>query len=146
MPKAEQGQTKKSGKKRQITDRASHYNAFGRDPNGLLAYYADLFYGPDYVPAHDMQQFVGAPEPPKYGAPAQYQLRQFPYLAQGFQPTLPRGGATKMASIEDGEDTIGSGHLEPPKRYDPKTFEALRWSRRWMRAGELASLSPSMHS
>lgn len=71
---------------RRPTDTGADYNAFGRDPYGWIAYLCALFFGPDYIPLVPRSQFGGAPEPPRYGPPARYQLSCLP---AGFTPQYP---------------------------------------------------------
>lgn len=97
-------------------DRCANYNAFGHDPNGLYAYLASIFFGPDFIPATPPQVFVGRLEPPRFGPPATYQL---PCLPPGFEPRAPPysyGGIPPMPPF-----------IDPPENFDPKEiFAALR--------------------
>jgi hypothetical protein len=91
-------------------DRCAYYNTFGRDPDGQLAYLAMVFWGPDYVPPFPSQVFGGPPEPPRYGAPAAYQLRCLP---SGWVPNTPPGPPTQPP------------YLDPPPYFDHELFSGL---------------------
>lgn len=113
-----------------MLDSCADYNAFGRDPDGRLAFLAAFFWGPDYVPDHTIQQFVGPPEPPRFGPPAKYQI---PCLPPGWKPRpLPKFYGSNLAHHSDDE-------LDPPTGvFDPKIFAALQHIARfeWKRSGE----------
>ncbi|RDB23628.1 hypothetical protein Hypma_009521 [Hypsizygus marmoreus] len=107
-------------------DRCANYNAFGRDPNGRVAYLASFFYGPDYVPAITLQQFGGPPEPPRYGPPARYQLACLP---PGFQPRRP----PNFLDPEDPDGVPEPPYLDGPEVFDPRLFAAFEHVKRWKR-------------
>lgn len=117
---------------RRMLDSCADYNAFGRDPDGRLAFLAAFFWGPDYVPDHTIQQFVGPPEPPRFGPPAKYQI---PCLPPGWKPRpLPKFYGSNLAHHSDDE-------LDPPTGvFDPTIFAALQHIARfdWKRSGELS--------
>ncbi|RDB14830.1 hypothetical protein Hypma_016574 [Hypsizygus marmoreus] len=100
-------------------DRGEYYNAFGRDPNGRLAFLASFFFGPAYVPAITLQQFAGPPEPPRYGPPARYQLSCLP---AGFQPRRP----PNFLDPEDTNSIPELPYLEPPEVFDRNLFAAFQ--------------------
>jgi hypothetical protein len=104
---------------RPITDTCANYNAFGRDPNGLIAYLAGICFGPRWVPPYTVQQFVGRLEPPRYGPPAPYQI---PCLPEGFIPRSPPNILGMTAEELNNEDSW----IDPPSPFDPLMFEALR--------------------
>jgi hypothetical protein len=92
-------------------DRCANYNAFGYDPDGSIAGISAMLFGPEWIPPFPLQQFVGLPEPPRYGAPAYYQRNCLP---EGFTPNLPL-------------DIYPSPpYLDPPTPWDPSLFDAIR--------------------
>lgn len=98
-------------------DRGANYNAFGRDPNGRLAFLSAFFFGPDYVPAYTPQQFAGPPEPPRFGPPAPYQIVCLP---PGWKPR-------PLPSFYGAGEALGPPYLDPPSGgFDPKIFAALK--------------------
>lgn len=97
-------------KPRLVRDRCSNYNAFGRDPEGLVAYAAALLWGRDYVPTYNVQQFIGVVEPPKYGPPAPYQVACLPL---GWKPT-PSRFELKFGKPPAYDPDF---HPSPPKRF-----------------------------
>ncbi|RDB27586.1 hypothetical protein Hypma_003885 [Hypsizygus marmoreus] len=112
----------------QQPDRGANYNAFGRDPNGRLAFLASFFYGPEYVPKITIQQFGGPAEPPRYGPPARYQLHCLPV---GFQPQRPPNFLDPdNLDAEDNNlldlDPDESPYLDPPAVFYPSMFAALQ--------------------
>lgn len=115
-------------KPRVVRDRCSDYNAFGRDPEGLIAYIAALLWGRDYVPAYPVQQFVGAIEPPKYGPPAPYQIDCLP---PGWKPTPSR------FELEFGEPPVYDPEFypPPPKRFKRGNLGMFRHVKRFRKHG-----------
>ncbi|KAF8056932.1 hypothetical protein FPV67DRAFT_1451746 [Lyophyllum atratum] len=105
-------------------DRGANYNAFGRDPDGRMAYLAACLWGSDYVPPHTVQQFVGAPEPPRYGPPAPYQRCHLP---PGWTPTLSPYAVRYGVPAASDPDLDGPG----PPRFHPSSLEALRHVKRF---------------
>lgn len=101
-------------------DCGANYNAFGYDPDGFLAALVAFFYG-DWVPSVPAQQFGGPPQAPRYGPPATYQLR---YLPEGFQPNPPPSFHSFDPSSPVDKDDV----LDPPKKWTPEVFQALRYS------------------
>lgn len=102
---------------RRPRDRGADYNAFGRDPNGWLAFLAAFFWGPGFVPWYTVQQFVGRPEPPRFGPPAPYQRNHLP---QGWEPRVPPNFyGVDLANCSE--------YLDPPSGiFDPQIFAALQ--------------------
>jgi hypothetical protein len=96
---------------------SADYNAFGYDPEGFLAHLAAHTYGPNWRPHYNVQQFVGPPEPPRYGAPAPYQI---PHLPTDFRPRSP--------PLYYGRPY--SPYLEPPQRFNRHNWDALMFARR----------------
>jgi hypothetical protein len=95
-----------------FVDRGADYNAFGRDPDGRLAYLAAAFWGPSYVPPFPSQVFGGPPEPPRYGPPAAYQHRCLP---PSWAPSPPPGPPPQPP------------YLDPPPYFDAGLFDAFRF-------------------
>lgn len=120
-----------SGPIRRPRDRGADYNAFGRDPEGRLAFLAAFFWGPAYVPQYTIQQFAGPPEPPRFGPPAPYQRACLP---EGWKPHAPPNfyGVALVSHSE---------YLTPPAgNFDPQIFAALQHIARFetrRRSGEL---------
>jgi hypothetical protein len=103
-------------------DNGANYNAFGRDPNGLIAYLAAFLFGPDWVPSFPAQVFAGPSQPPRFGPPARYQLGCLP---AGFIPRPP-------------PNFFGPPHkpyLQPPSPFDVELFDAVRFSSRFIDEG-----------
>ncbi|KAG6905994.1 hypothetical protein DXG01_016436 [Tephrocybe rancida] len=111
---------------RDIVHRGRQYNTFGFDPNGHLAAIAATLYGPTYTAGHDVKHFVGKPEPPDYGPPAPFQLRELPCLSDGmWKPTCPpRAPAIPYQEKEHGEDHFRM-YIDPPVVFVPSHFDAL---------------------
>lgn len=112
--------------RKQPTDVGADYNAFGRDPDGRLAYLAAIFYGPLWVPRFTPQQFAGPPAPPRYGPPAQYQLQSLP---EGFTPNIPLhfpNARYVFTSIDT------DSYLDPPAIFDHTVFNALKYASRFL--------------
>ena len=102
------------------------YNAFGYDPNGLIAHLTAHFYGPRWKPHYNVQQYVGQIQPPRYGPPAPYQIQSLP---PNFRPwTLPNYYG-KPVSL----------YLDPPALFDPNVFAALRLSARWQKRMDMVN-------
>ena len=99
-------------------DRCANYNAFGHDPDGLLAYVAMALWGPNYVPPFPSKVFGGPPEPPRYGPPAAYQRHCLP---PGWTPTPPPGPAVQPL------------YLDLPAYFDAEMFDALRFGSDYVR-------------
>lgn len=122
--------------RRRPRDRGADYNAFGRDPDGRLAFLAAFFWGPDYVPQYTVQQFVGPPEPPRFGPPAPYQRA---YLPNGWEPRAP-------PAFYGLDLAYHSEFLDPPAGYfNPQIFAALQHIARFesrQRSGELLWAPP----
>jgi hypothetical protein len=100
----------------------ANYNAFGRDPNRLIAYLAAFLFGPNWVPPFPAQVFAGPPQPPRFGQPAQYQLQSLP---PDFIPNLP-------------PNFFGPPHrpyLKPPVPFDIELFDAIRFSTQFIDQG-----------
>ncbi|KAG6904748.1 hypothetical protein DXG01_007469 [Tephrocybe rancida] len=105
------------------------YNAFGYDPNGRLAAIAATLYGPTYTPGYDVKQFVGKPEPPRFGPPSPFQLRSLPGLSDGsWKPTRPPGAPSVIAADED--NATFSDFLDPPTKFTPRHFDGLSVEKR----------------
>ena len=102
-----------------VYDRCANYNAFGHDPDGRLAYLANMFWGPQYVPSFPSQVFTGPPEPPRYGPPAAYQR---PCLPAGWLPNPPLG------------PTPQPPYLDPLAYFDPELFDGLRFNSMYVNA------------
>lgn len=100
-----------------VMDRCANYNALGRDPDGRLTYLAALFWGRSFVPQCSTQQFVGPPEPPRFGPPAPYQVACLP---PGWKPQDP-------PDFYGAGDAFGPLFLDPPTGiFDPNIFAALK--------------------
>ncbi|KAG6909310.1 hypothetical protein DXG01_001109 [Tephrocybe rancida] len=110
-------------------DHCQHYNAFGYDPNGRMASIAANLYGPDYAPDYDIKQFVGKPEPPKFGPPASFQKRSLPHLTDGTWSPTPAPGAPKR-SLLAGSGFEFSDYLDPPALFVPSLYDALHPTQR----------------
>ena len=113
------------------TDRGADYNAFGRDPDGRLAYLAAWFWGPDYAPDYTVQQFVGLLEPPRYGPPAPYQIASLP---PGWKPT-PSPYAIRYGAPPASDPDFD---LRPPRRFNRRRLDALRHIERFTKPGKLS--------
>lgn len=99
-------------------DTSADYNAFGRDPDGRLAFLAAFFWGRDYIPTFTIQQFAGPPEPPRFGPPARYQMACLP---PGWKPRAP----PKFYGLDLANHS--EDNLDPPTGiFDPKIFAALQ--------------------
>ena len=96
-------------------DTCANYNAFGRDPIGLISHLAAWFFGPDWIPPFPAQVFGGPPEPPRYGPPAAYQLKSLPSEFVANPPPEYFGPPT-------------APFLEPPAYFHPSLFDGLRFS------------------
>src|ERR1700677_3158992 len=90
----------------------ANFNAFGYDSEGLLAHIAAWLYGPDWMPQHAVQQFVGLIQPFRYSPPAPYQI---PCLPPGFQPRTP----------PEYYGTPNPPYISPPARFDHGIFATL---------------------
>lgn len=99
-------------------DTCANYNAFGRDPHGLVAHLAEWFFGPDWLPPFPRQVFGGRPEPPRYGPPAAYQLDCLP---PGFVPNPPPEYFGRPISP----------FLQPRSDFDLECFDAVIYSNRF---------------
>lgn len=135
MPLLSSMRTPRRWPRRRPRDRGADYNAFGRDPDGRLAFLAALFWGPAYVPEHTVQQFGGPPEPPRFGPPAPYQRACLP---QGWVPRAP-------PNFYGMDFATQSEYLDPPVgEFDPRIFAALQHISRFelRRQGELTSWTP----
>ena len=103
-------------------DSGANYNAFGCDPNGLIAYLAAFLFGPEWVPDFPAQAFAGPPEPPRFGPPVQYQCRCLP---PGFIPKQP-------------PNFFGPPHqpyVKAPRDFDIELFDAIWFSSRFIDEG-----------
>jgi hypothetical protein len=107
-------------------DTCANYNAFGRDPHGLIAHLAAWFFGPNWIPPFPHQVFVGRPEPPRYGPPAAYQLNSLP---PSFLPNPPPEYFGRPTSP----------FIDPPPYLDLEWFDAVTCSSRFthLEAGKL---------
>ena len=99
---------------------AADFNAFGYDPEGFLAHLAAHTYGRHWVPSYNVQQFVGRPEPPRYGAPAPFQFACLPANFRARTPPLYYG-------------TPCPPYLSGPRIFNRHQWDALRCSRRIVR-------------
>jgi hypothetical protein len=109
-------------------DCCANYNAFGYDPDGRVAWLSALLFGPDWIPPFPSQQFVGLPEPPRYGPPAYYQRGCLP---NGFIPNLP-------PDYFDCPST--PPYLDPPSPWNPSLFDAIRFTKNFGGKGWITCL------
>lgn len=100
-------------------DSGADYNAFGRDPQGRIAYLCALFFGPNYIPLVPASQFGGRVVPPRYGPPAHYQRACLP------QDFVVQSPPNYDADLPDLARMDSSWFLEPPKIFDPSAFNAV---------------------
>jgi hypothetical protein len=117
---------------RKSVDHGSNYNAFGRDPDGRVAYLAALFYGPDWVPRVTPKQFGGPPAPPCFGPPVQYQTACLP---PGFKPKMHSDYYKMSAAFAKAEKAAPgeeSEFLDHPEEFDPHIFDAFKFGRHFM--------------
>lgn len=106
-------------KRSRTLDCGADYNALGRDPNGFMTWVVAFFYG-TWLPTTPAHRFGGPPQPPRYGPPASYQLACLP---EGFKPNPPpRFHSYDPTSRSMDEDEF----LEPPEKWTPELFAALR--------------------
>lgn len=101
-------------------DCGADYNALGRDPDGFMTWLVAFFYG-TWLPSSPAHQFVGPPQPPHYGPPASYQLACLP---EGFKPNPP----PKFHSYDPTSTSMEDDFLDPPEKWTPELFAALRHS------------------
>jgi hypothetical protein len=101
--------------------RGADFNAFGYDPEGVLAHLASHLYGPSWKPNYTVRQFVGAAEAPRYGPPAPYQEE---YLPADFRPRTPPLYYGRPAPP----------YIRPPTRFFANHFAALQFSERLSKA------------
>lgn len=106
---------------RHPTSRGADYNAFGYDPEGVLAHLASHLYGPSWRPRYNVRQFVGTRAAPRYGPPAPYQEA---YLPANFRPRTP--------PLYYGRPS--PPFIRPPIRFNRNHFAALQFSDRLSRA------------
>jgi hypothetical protein len=95
------------------TTRGADYNAFGYDPDGVVAHLASHLFGPSWKPNYTVCQFVGFAEAPRYGPPAPYQEA---YLPADFRPRTP--------PLYYGRPY--PPFISPPIRFNPNHFAALQ--------------------
>lgn len=106
-------------KRPRTPDCGANYNALGRDPDGFMTWLVAFFYG-TWLPTSPAHRFVGLPQPPRYGPPASYQLACLP---EGFRPNPP----PRFHSYDPSSASIdGDDFLEPPEKWTPELFAALR--------------------
>lgn len=119
----------KHAKQSHMPDCGANYNALGYDPDGFMTWLVAFFFG-SWVPSSPAHRFAGPPQPPRYGPPASYQL---PCLPEGFKPNPP-------PNFHSHNPTSGSvdvdDMLDPPEKWTPDVFAALRHTATFEDKGE----------
>ena len=116
---------------RKPKDHGSNYNTFGYDPDRHIAYFAALFYGPDWVPRITPKQFGSPPAPLHFSPPTPYQEDSLP---PGFKPRMHHDYYKLEAAFLSSKKTAPgeSDFINPPKEFDPHVFDAFRFGRHFM--------------
>jgi hypothetical protein len=93
---------------------SADWNIFGNDPNGLLAYLAAYFFGPEYLPEtfDHLPRWEGEVQPPRYGRAGPQQAKNLPLGWKSTPPPLYYG-------------TPSGPYLPPPRIFRPSAFAAL---------------------